>query len=173
MGSRQDTQLALTEVLANRLGVASTYRHEPKQVCHGEPVAKSSCMLKWYEVFHAGTPVSDDIRALARAPIEDGRIGVDGFGFVVLHRCGKGFYFLVVITWRNENELWETIWYKDGESMREFEELPRVGTHKVTLCVWELAPVWHERQSWVSFLSSKRDLAAAEQWLSDLYGGVA
>jgi hypothetical protein len=173
VGSREDIQPALREVLAHSLGVAPTYRHAPKQVSYGETVAKSRCVLKWYEVSDAETPVPDDIRALARAPLENGRLDVDGFGFVVLHRCGKDFYFLVVVTWRNENELWETIWYKDGDTMREFGEFPRVGTHKVTLCVWELAPVWHERQSWVRFLLSKRDLEAAERWLSDLYSGVA
>lgn len=161
------------EVLANRLGVVPAYSHSPKQICHGEAVTKPSCVLKWYEVFHPGTPISDDIRALARSPIDDGRIDVEGLGFVVLHRCEKDFYFLVAVTWRNENELWETVWYKDGDTMREFEEFPRIGMHKITLCVWELAPVWHERQSWVRFLSSKRDLAAAERWLSDLCGGEA
>ena len=98
---------------------------------------------------------------------------LDGFGFVILHRCGESFYFLVAVTWRNENEMWETIWYKDGDTMPEFKELPRADPHKITLCVWELAPVWHERQSWVRFLVSKRDLVAADQWLNDLYRGVA
>lgn len=173
MGSRKDIQPTLAEVLAHRLGVAPTYRHASKHVSHREAVARPSSVLKWYEVFHAEIPVPDDIRALARAPLEDGRIDLTGFGFVVVHRCEKDFYFLVAVTWRNENELWETIWYKDGDTMQEFEELPRNGTHKITLCVWELAPVWHERESWVRFLLSERDLAAAERWLSDLYCGAA
>ena len=39
---------------------------------------------------------------------------------VVLHRCGSDFYFLIVCTWRNENELWQTVWYKDGDRMDAF-----------------------------------------------------
>ena len=37
-------------------------------------------------------------------------------GFVILHRCGEDFYFLLISTWRNENELWETVWAKAGEA---------------------------------------------------------
>ena len=50
--------------------------------------------------------------AMRLAPGDLGRLGE--LGFVVLHRCGEDFYFLLVCTWRNENELWETVWAKDG-----------------------------------------------------------
>ena len=36
----------------------------------------------------------------------------------ILHRCGEDFYFLLVCTWRNENELWETVWAKNGDERR-------------------------------------------------------
>jgi len=28
-------------------------------------------------------------------------------------------------------------------------------SHKPTLCVWELVPVWHEQQAWVRFLTRR------------------
>ena len=51
-----------------------------------------------------------------RAPARSATLGE--LGFVVLHRCGESFYFLLVCTWRNENELWETVWAKDGDGRR-------------------------------------------------------
>ena len=63
------------------------------------------------------------LQALARRNLRDaaragalGRLGE--LGFVILHRCGESFYFLLVCTWRNENELWETVWAKDGDERR-------------------------------------------------------
>ena len=56
----------------------------------------------------------------------------------ILHRCGESFYFLLVCTWRNENELWETVWAKDGDGDVFFRPWPIEGTHRPTFCVWEL-----------------------------------
>ena len=66
----------------------------------------------------AGDPGS--LRAAACATrARSGELGDLGeLGFVVLHRCGESFYFLLVCTWRNENELWETVWAKDGDERR-------------------------------------------------------
>src|SRR3546814_4391337 len=35
--------------------------------------------------------------------------------FVILHRCGADFYFLLVSVWRGSNELWEAVWYQHGD----------------------------------------------------------
>ena len=45
-----------------------------------------------------------------------GAIELEGLGFVILHRCGEGFYFLLACTWAGNNELWETVWAKDGDA---------------------------------------------------------
>lgn len=173
MESTKDVISALEEVLAHHSGVANAYRHAPKQVSSGQPIAKLRCVLKWYEVYRPEMPIPDNIRGLARAAIENSRLDVDGLGFVVLHRCSPEFYFLIAGTWKRENELWETIWYKDGNTMEDFAEFPRNESHKPTFCVWELVPVWHERLSWERFLRGERDLIAAELWLADLYSGTA
>jgi hypothetical protein len=160
-------------VLAAGVGVAPTYRHVPKHVSHGDPLELPSALLKWYEVHPVDRPVPPDISRLARQAFGHAALSVDGFGFVVLHRCGEGFYFLIANTWRNENELWETVWYKDGDAMSEFAEFPRQPPHLPTYCVWELVPVWSEQQSWVRFLLSMRDAEAADRWLRELYQGAA
>ena len=57
--------------------------------------------------------------------------------------------------------------------MADFALWPRDGMHKPTYCVWELAPVWHEKESWERFLVSARDGVAAQAWQRDLYAGAA
>ena len=94
----------------------------------------------------------------------------DDLGFVILHRCGQSFYFLLVSTWRNDNELWETVWAKDGDASG-FHPWPLEGSHRPTFCVWELGAVCHEQQAWSRFLRSERDAEAQDAYLSDSYAG--
>jgi len=164
---------AITRVLDASLDVAPAYRHAAKEVSPGDPVELPSGLLKWYEVHTPDRPVPPEISALARKPFASGQLAVNGLGFVVLHRCGESFYFLIACTWQNENEIWETVWYKDGDAMAEFAPFARPAGHLPTFCVWELVPVWSEQQSWVRFLSSSRDEAAVRAWLSELYRGPA
>lgn len=149
------------------------YRHAPKQVTPGQPLALPEALLKWYGLHAGDRPVPDAVARLARAHLTKTPLEAKGPGFVILHRCGEDFYFLIVCTWRNSNELWETVFYKDGEAMAAFAPFPRDGAHKPALCVWELVPVWHEKQAWVRFLVSPRDEAATEQWLLDRFAGEA
>ena len=94
-------------------------------------------------------------------------------GFAVLHRCGadNDFYFLPVCTWRNSNELWESVLYKDAK-MPGFAPFIQAGHHKGTLCVWELGPVIHEQKAWVRFLQSPRGERDVEAYLSTHFEGV-
>ena len=163
----------LAHLLETNSGVAENYRHVPKSVTHGELLELSEATLKWYEVYPQDQPVPDEIKDLARACLTATPLAIPGLGFSILHRCGQDFYFLIVCTWRNNNEFWQTVFYKDGDAMKEFAPFPREESHKPTLCVWELVPVWHEQQAWVRFLYSPRDEPAAQLWLRDHYSGDA
>jgi len=163
----------LAEILAADPGVDRGYRHYPKRAAPGEPLELPSAVLKWYDLHAEDSPVPDAITQLARAHLADTPLEARGLGFVLLHRCGHDFYFLIVCTWRNENELWETVFYKNGDAMAAFAPFPRDGLHKPTFCVWELVPAWHEKQAWVRFLSSTRDDSAAQVWLADSFDGPA
>jgi len=70
-----------------------------------------------------------------------GALDVAGFGFVILHRCADAFYLLLVCTWDGDNELWETVWTKDGEDAA-FARWPPSEGHHPTYCVGELGAVW-------------------------------
>ena len=167
------TTTLLAQILAMDSGVDPEYRHRPKWVTPGEPIETSGALLKWYGLHSEDQPVPAEVTRLARERLTTTPLAAQGLGFVVLHRCGKDFYFLIVCTWRNSNEVWQTVFYKDGDAMADFQLFPREGAHKPMLCVWELVPVWHEQQAWERFLLSSRDEAAAQAWLADRYSGPA
>jgi hypothetical protein len=168
----------LKAILRNDLGVKEAYRHGAKEVTPGEPISLNGTILKWYRLYSqeegVGAPSRlPEIEQLARSYLERHSLEAKGLGFVILHQCGTQFYFLIVNTWRGNNELWETVFYKDGDSMADFALWPRDSMHKPAFCVWELMPVWHETKSWERFLTSARDEAAVRAWLDDLYAGAA
>jgi hypothetical protein len=163
----------LSRILKNDLGIDPAYRHASKRVVPAEWIETPGALLKWYAIHPEERPVPDEICHLARAFLDKTPFEARGLGFVLLHRCGNNFYFLIVCTWRGTNEIWETVFYKDGEAMADFALFAREKTHKPTFCVWELAPVWHEQQAWTRFLQSARDDAAAQEWLGDCYAGTA
>ncbi len=160
-------------ILRNNSGIKPNYRHFPKRVTPGESIETNGAVLKWYRLAPQDQSVPEEIDRLARSYLARNAFEARGLGFVILHRCGNDFYFLIVSTWRGNNEVWETVFYKDGEAMPDFALWPRDGMHKPTYCVWELAPVWHEKESWERFLMSARDEAAAQIWQRNLYLGTA
>jgi hypothetical protein len=162
----QTTHLA--SVLATNSGIDAGYRHAPKQVTPGDPIEPTGAVLKWYAIHPEARPVPDGITRLARAYLEKTPLEARGLGFVLLHRCGQDFYFLIVCTWRNK-----TVFYKDGDAMPSFALSLRDGEHKGTYCVWELAPVWHEKEAWERFLNSSRDAAAGQVWLRNRISTLA
>jgi len=164
-------------VLGRRAEVAPGYVHITKLIQSASPLELGDALLKWYDIAPAGAPVPVEIRELARGALAAastaGALLLPGdLGFVILHRCGTGFYFLLVTTWRNDNELWETVWAKAGEDDATFRPWPVAGTHRPTFCVWELGAVWHEQQAWSRYLRSPRDAAAGQAYLESCYEGA-
>jgi hypothetical protein len=156
--------------------VPTDYEHVTKRIAPGPPIALEGTMLKWYDIAPATAPIPGELDELARASMRDavaaGRLDLSGdLGFVILHRCGQSFYFLLISTWRNENELWETVWAKNGEDDPVFHPWPLAETHHPTFCVWELGAVCHEQQAWSRYLRSGRDLAAREAYLASSFAG--
>jgi hypothetical protein len=156
--------------------VTPDYVHISKVVRPEPGLTLGDTVLKWYDIAPDDAPVPLAIRALARRNLrdatKDGALGLSGdLGFVILHRCGESFYFLLVSTWRNDNELWETVWAKNGDDYK-FRPWPREGTHLPTYCVWELGAVCHEQQAWSTFLRSPRSAADREAYLKSSLEGI-
>lgn len=167
------TATQLARIIAADSGIEAGYQHKPKRVTPLAHLDTSGAVLKWYGVYPEDRPITDELTRLARQHLTTISLEAKGMGFVLLHRCGADFYFLIVCTWRNSNETWETVYYKDGDAMADFALFARDGIHKPAFCVWELVPVWHEQQAWTRFLTSSRDETAAQTWLDDCYEGLA
>ena len=152
------------------------YRHYPKQVAPQALLDLGGARLKWYDLARAEMPVPDEIRKLAQdyviAESQAGRLELDReLGFVLLHRCGEDFYFLILCSWRGSNELWESVYFKPNTTTPGFALYPREGRHKGTYCLWEMGVVWHEQQAWLRFLTSARDETAQKHYLDDRFAG--
>lgn len=166
----------MTAVL-DRIGrVAPDDTHAARKVVRPGPIlALDDAFLKWYDIAPADAPVPYGIREQAYDAVcrgsRSGALDLSGdLGFVILHRSNESFYFLLVSTWRNDNEFWETVWAKDGDAAA-FEPLPIEGTHRPTFCVWELGAVCHEQRVWSRYLRSRRDTSARQEYLLDTFRG--
>jgi hypothetical protein len=159
-----------------QLGVRPDYEHISKLIRPESSLTLGDTVLKWYDIALADAPVPLAVRALARRNLRDrsksGELALaDELGFVILHRCGESFYFLLVSTWHNDNELWETVWAKEGDDAVKFEPWPIAGSHRPTFCVWELGAVCHEQQAWSRYLRTPRDAPAKQAYLGDSFAG--
>ena len=158
--------------------VPASYRHYVKCAEPRGSLATATSELKYYHVAPADHPVEDAVASEARAFLEGDShaIGLDSDrGFVVLHRCGLDFYFLLVTVWRGANEGWEAVYYRDG-SMDHFAIFEPAYPHlnaplRPTFCVWELGVVAHEAQAWSRFLASPRLEVDESRWRNDVLRG--
>ncbi len=154
--------------------VPDGYIYYQKLVTPQEDLRLAQAYLKWYDICPPEVTITPAQHAESRAFVaaEAQRLQLaHELGFVLLHRAGA-FLLLMINTWRNTNELWESVYAKDmnqeeGYRLAEFER-----SHRGTFCVWELAPVWHERHAWMHFLSSKRDQAAKLAYINDRFSGL-
>ena len=162
-----------------RLGdVPATYRHHQRLLTPAPPQwidgGDAAVVLKWYRLAREDTPGPAQLcrRARDHVAVEVARGALTfpyGMGFVVLHHSDPLDY-LIVGSWRANQELWETLFIQDARVDDAFQRA-QPGENAPTLCVWELAPVWHEREVWVRYLESPRDVAARRAWLDDLRHG--
>jgi len=155
--------------------VAAAYVHRDKLITPGAPLTFAGVRFKWYDVAPRELPVDVAVADLARAHLlsEGDAFQLKGdLGFVVLHRCGAEFYFLIVNTWANENEIWELVLAKENAHASDFAVFPRSGPQLPTYCVWELGCVLHEQQAWRRYLYSSRDETAKRTYLGDQVEGA-
>jgi hypothetical protein len=150
--------------------VSRDYTHVRKRLSSGEGLELPDVHLKWYDLHREDREIGDDVRKEARELVrtEIGGITPRGeLGFVILHRVADA-YLLLVSTWQNDNELWETVYVKDAAG---FELMPFRDIAKGTYCVWEMGAVLHEQQAWIRYLFSARDTDATNAYLADLHPG--
>ena len=165
--------------MASLAQVGADYAHYAKQAVPQAPLELAGGALKYYHVEKPGEPVPEAVAAAAALPAREagGRLELAGdFGFVIVHRCGADFFFLLTTLWRGNNEAWEAVWYLHGD-MADFAPFdpaypPAPGVPRPTFCVWELGVVAHEAAAWSRFLASPRGEGDLARWRGDLFEGT-
>ena len=155
--------------------VDADYRHVTKVLIPGDPLVLPEAYLKWYDLRRADQTPAAGIDAQARAFLTDEVAGgapplADDLGFVINHLSGDHIYLLLVFTWRNNNEMWESAYFRDIREDGPFTAIP-VGAHRPTICVWECGAVTHEHRAWSQYLASGRSEADRRVYLADQYTG--
>lgn len=158
--------------------VSAGYKHTEKVVTSRDLLELPISKLKWYDLAPVDESVPESIYDLAtdflHREFAAGELGELGeYGFVILHRCGHEFYFLLVSSWRKNNELWESVYAKVNDSALDFARFNVNTFHHPTFCVWELAAVMHEKDAWSHFLRSDRGPEAINKYLNSHYNGPA
>lgn len=159
------------------IAVDDDYGHFDKLVEMREILRLSTSDLKWYNIAPKERPVDVSICELAREFVKQEFVAGDlsqlgDLGFVILHRCEHEFYFLLVCSWKNNNELWESIYAKKNVGEPSFLELTYDTSHRGAFCIWELGVVLHEQKSWSRFLASARAESNKADYLNDLFSGT-
>ena len=155
--------------------VPEGYLYYEKIIRPGEGLSLPTAYLKWYDLYPEDAEITQEqvaeCCAFIEAEVASGRLDLQGnLGFVILHRAGP-VLLLLITTWRNTNEMWESVYMKVADQVRPYQPITFESSHRATYCVWELGAVWHERDAWVRFLSSKRDDEAKLQYVNDLFAG--
>jgi hypothetical protein len=153
------------------------YLHRTKDAVPGPAVRVGAAVMKWYDLDEAANRILPQTRALASAALHGfgSLLTTDHAGFVILHQCSNTFAFLLISTWRGNNELWQSVFYID-EPLTAFAAFTpaypaNAPTPRPTFCVWELGIVAHEAQAWQRFLSSDRTPNDLATWQTDCFAG--
>ncbi len=154
--------------------VPDEYTYYQKLVTPGDDLRLPHAYLKWYDIYRPDREIAAEhvreSREFVAAEVERLKLNYE-LGFVLLHACGPAL-LLMVITWRNTNELWESVYTKDLSTSEGFTLTTYETSHRGTYCVWELGPIWHERNAWMRYLSSRRDEVAKQAYINDRFSGL-
>ena len=150
--------------------VDPAYRHRPKIARPSGALHWGNAQLKCYDLAEDSLPVipataKQAAAYLATLPSPDATAG-----FVILHRCGDSFHFLLLHLWRGNNEIWQAVHYADPPEagFAPFAPAyPGLGQPRPTLCVWELGIAAHEALAWQRYLFSAREPEDFAAWQAD------
>ena len=158
------------------LSPSSLYQHRPKDASPGRVAQFGAASLKWYDLDEPANRITQHTRDLAHAALKDFATDLieDCAGFAILHQCSASFAFLLISTWRGNNELWQSVQHIDTPLARFAPFTPAypvAAALRPTFCVWELGIVAFEAQSWQRYLHSGRTAADFSNWQADYYDG--
>lgn len=148
--------------------VDPAYRHVEKAAFPLPRADNAVDRLKWYAVRELTQEGATSVLREAQKKVAH-LVAAEDVGFVMVHFCGPDFVYLIVCRWRQNNELWETVFGKAGNA--PFEPV-HGGDTRATFCVWELGVVGAERAAWATFLRSKRTEKDLLRYEAKLFSGT-
>lgn len=159
--------------------IPDTYRHKAKLVRADTVIEEAGARIKYYDIHARDDTILPDIKRFARDFIEKEALPSvaqpGDLGFVMLHKCGEYFHFLLLQIWRGANEIWEAVYHIDNGMEGFAPFLPAnpgpPAVLRPTFCVWEMGVVAFETRAWSDFLHTTRDDAAQEAYLSRVFEG--
>ena len=119
--------------------------------------AHASYRIKLYAITYGAQPLDratyDEalplaVRDLPQPAITKTRPGV---GFAIFHQ-GRGWRYLVLNWWDNENELPQRIWVRERDDPHARW---RRAAPDQSICVWDLQVIWFEREMYVKHVLSR------------------
>jgi hypothetical protein len=152
------------------------YRHVTKRITPGPPLVLPDAYLKWYGLCREDQEIAAAMDAEARTFLGEqaaaARLPISGdLGFVVHHQSGEHVHLLLVFTWRGNNEMWETAYFKDTRKDEPFQVQPQE-THRGVICVWEFGAVAHEHRAWTRYLRSNRAESDKRAYAESQFAGT-
>lgn len=156
--------------------VDDDYIHVTKKITPVPPLALPDLYLKWYELCRPDQVIDPVVAAQARDFVRDetaaGRLPLTGdLGFAIHHLSGEHVHLLLVFTWRGNNEMWESTFWRDDRDNEPFR-VTSLGTHRGAMCVWEFGAVAHEHHEWTRYLRSGRSEADKRAYLDSEFTGL-
>lgn len=151
------------------------YIYYRKMIDPGSQLNLQGASFKWYNLYPYDSYITNGQVSESKEFIENevisGKLKFENeLGFVILHRAGD-YLLLLITSWRNTNEMWESIYCKKAANEEVYKPIKFKTDHKGTYCVWELGIIWHERNAWVKFINSKRNNDSKLNYMNDLFSG--
>ena len=155
--------------------IPEAYTYYKKKIEPGSQLKLSTASFKWYNLYPYDSIITSgqvsESKEFIENEVKSGKLKFENeLGFVILHRAGD-YLLLLITTWRNTNEMWESVYFKKVDEDGVYKPMEFKTVHKGTFCVWELGIVWHERNAWVKLINSKRDPESKLSYMSDLISG--
>jgi hypothetical protein len=170
--SERSTNRGLSEFkldLGNVGRIPTSYHLQDRLLTARDPLILPGAFLKWYELRQEDQSIPEclinEVQALVTEEIASGRIAVDfGVGFVVL-QYATPLTTLIVGSWHENQEFRETHYTRDLAAGTPFEQTD--ASDNAPVAVWDLAPLWQERQSWTRYLFANRQNDGPPSYLSE------
>lgn len=127
--------------------------------------------IKLYSITYGSEPCDratyDECLAIAMSDLPQPAVTKHrpGVGFAICHQ-GRGWHYLVLNWWDNENELPQRIWVCERDKPNA---LWRRAAANQSVCVWDLQVIWFEREMYVKRVLMSRGRVNVDGYLAEQF----